>query len=139
MCTFAPVCGPGSGLRSGCLPMPVSSASRRVALVEPNAALRSAVVAVLEGAQFDVAVCESLEQVLKQTSAEHGAVALVAWQAMDGLLADEHRNHLLKLTHRVRLVIMVPRRWSRLLDATDLGDVVAGIVAKPFEADELID
>ena len=95
-------------------------------------------LAVLEGAEFEVTLCDTLDQVLLQTSAEHGAVALVAWQAMDGLLADEHRNHLLNLTRRVRLVIMVPRRWSRLLDATDLGDIVAGIVAKPFEADELI-
>ena len=118
--------------------MPVSRAFRRVFLVEPNASLRGAVLAVLEGAEFEVTPCDTLDQVLVQTSAEHGAVALVAWQAMDGLLADDHRNHLLKLTHRVRLVIMVPRRWSRLLDATDLGDVVAGIVPKPFEADELI-
>ncbi len=114
-------------------------ASSRVFLVEPNASLRSAEQAVLEAARFDVAVCTSLEQVVVQTRADRGAVALVAWQAMDGLLADEHRNHLLKLTHQVRLLVMVPRRWSRLLDATDLGDVVAGIVAKPFEADELIE
>ena len=118
--------------------MPVSTALRRVLLVEPNAPLRGAVVAVLEGAEFEVTLCDTLDQVLAQPSAEQGGVALVAWQAMDGLLADEHRIHLLKLTHRVRLVIMVPRRWSRLLDATGLGDVVAGIVPKPFEADELI-
>jgi len=118
--------------------MPVSTAQRRVLLIEPNPSLRSAMLAVLEGAEFEVTLCDTLDQVLLQTSAEHGAVALVAWQAMDGLLADEHRNHLLNLTRRVRLVIMVPRRWSRLLDATDLGDIVAGIVAKPFEADELI-
>jgi len=118
--------------------MPVSTAQRRVLLIEPNTSLRSAVLAVLEGAEFEVTLCDRLDQVLSQTSAEHGAVALVAWQAMDGLLADEHRNHLLNLSRRVRLVLMVPRRWSRLLDATDLGDIVAGIVAKPFEADELI-
>ena len=43
-------------------------------------------------------------------------VALVAWQAMDGLLADDHRHHLQQLTQRLRLVVMVPRAWARLLE-----------------------
>ena len=114
-------------------------AASRVYLVEPNVSLRSAEQAVLQDANFDVAVCSSLDQVVARTRADPAAVALIAWQAMGGLLADERRNHLRELTHRVRLVVMVPRRWSRLLDATDLGDVVAGFVAKPFEADELIE
>ncbi len=109
----------------------------RVLLLEPNATSRSAILSVLDSSHYDVDVCDSLDQVLVHAST-HDTVALVAWQAMNGLLADEHRNHLLKLTNRLRLVIMVPRRWARLLVTTDLGGVVAGIVPKPFEADELV-
>jgi DNA-binding response OmpR family regulator len=36
----------------------------------------------------------------------------------------------------LRLVVMVPRRWARMLEGTDLG--VTGVIAKPFGADELV-
>src|SRR5207253_4180358 len=95
--------------------------------------------AVLETTPCLVETCDSLGQVLVRSSdAQPDTVVLVAWQAMDGLLADEHRDHLQKLTSRLRLVVMVPRRWSRLLETTDLGDLLAGIIAKPFAADELL-
>ena len=107
----------------------------RVFLLEPNTGLRRAIIDVLSADDFDVEQCESLDQVLARTRGHHN-VALVAWQSMEGLLADEHRHHLLELTHRLRLVLMVPRRWQQLLDQSEFG--LAGIIAKPFDADELL-
>jgi len=112
--------------------------SASVLLLEPNAVLRSAIQSVLEAASHPVQVCDSLAQVLTDARGRPDTVALVAWQATGGLLADEQRGRLTQLTSRVRLVVMVPRRWSRLLDLTDLRDVLAGILTKPFESDELL-
>jgi DNA-binding response OmpR family regulator len=110
----------------------------RVLLVEPNAPLRAAVVAVLKAEQYRVQVCASLEDVLVQTDGHAPTVALVAWQSMNGLLAEEHRHALVDLTRRIRLIVMMPRHWAKLLEQTDVVSTVAGIVAKPFEADELL-
>lgn len=110
-----------------------------VLLLEPNAALRSAILTILAAERYQVKTCESLERVLAEADGSEDTVALVAWQSMNGLLAEEHRHHLAQLTQRVRFVAMVPRRWARLLEATDLAESVAGLVAKPFEAEELID
>ena len=109
---------------------------RRVLLIEPNAALRSAIVDVLSADNYSVELCTTLEQAMQCAAGQADEVALVAWQSMAGLLADEHRDHLAELTRRLRLVLMVPRRWARMLESTDLG--VAGLVAKPFDADELL-
>ena len=110
----------------------------RVLLVEPNAPLRSAVVAVLNAEQYRVQTCGSLRDVLLHTDGQVPTVALVAWQSMDGLLAEDHRDALVDLTRRVRLVLMVPRHWARLLEQTDVATTVAGMVAKPFAVDELL-
>jgi CheY-like chemotaxis protein len=109
----------------------------RLLLVEPNPTARAAIRELLDPQQYRVEVCDSLDQVIAQSGGAPNLVALVAWQAMGGLLADEHRNHLLKVTNRIRLIVLVPRRWAPLLEPTDLGKVVAGIVPKPFEPDEL--
>lgn len=110
----------------------------RVLLLEPNVSLRSAVQAVLSAEQYDVQVCSSLAQVVTQADGHPSTIALVAWQSMEGLLAEEHRHHLAELTRRIRLVLMVPRRWARLLERTDVAAVMAGLVAKPFAAEELL-
>jgi DNA-binding response OmpR family regulator len=110
----------------------------RVVLLEPNAALRSAINTILSAEQYQVQVVDSLEQAL-DLDAANPTVALVAWQAMQGLLDDARRSDLADVTRRLRLVVMVPRHWSRLLEATDLGRAVTGLIAKPFEADELIE
>ena len=110
----------------------------RVLLLEPNAPLRSAVVAVLNAEQYRVQVCCSLQEVLVHTDGHAPTVALVAWQSMEGLLAEEHRHALVDLTRRVRLVVMVPRHWAKLLEQTEVATTVAGLIAKPFEADELL-
>jgi DNA-binding response OmpR family regulator len=107
----------------------------RVFLLEPNTGLRRAIHDVLSAEEFHVQPCESLEQVLSGARGEQN-VALVAWQSMEGLLADERRHHLLELTHRLRLVLMVPRRWRQLLNEAEFG--LAGMIAKPFNADELV-
>jgi DNA-binding response OmpR family regulator len=108
-----------------------------VLLLEPNATLRRAIFDVLAAEEYDVEACESLEQVIRRGDGDSGKVALVAWQAMDGMLADNRREQLTELTRRVRLVLMVPRRWRRLLDDSEFG--FAGLVSKPFDADELLD
>ena len=113
--------------------MDAQTTTPRVLLLEPNAPLRTAVQSVLIAEHFEVKTCSSLGQILAQTDGHPATVALVAWQSMEGLLAEEHRHHLVALTQRIRLVLMVPRRWAKLLERT-----VAGLVAKPFEADELL-
>jgi FixJ family two-component response regulator len=107
-------------------------------VLEPNAALRSAIVTLLAAEEFEVQKLESLEEVLVAATETCDTVALVAWQTMQGLLAEEHRRHLVELNRRVRLVIMVPRHWARLLESTDLPECVTAMVAKPFQADELL-
>jgi DNA-binding response OmpR family regulator len=115
-----------------------SSDAPRVLLIEPNAALRSALVTVLDAEHYQVEPCDTLEQVLVRTDEGSRVIALVAWQSMEGLLAEEHRHHLVELSRRLRLVPMVPRRWLRLWESTDLGVAVAGLVPKPVEAEELL-
>jgi DNA-binding response OmpR family regulator len=110
----------------------------RVFLIEPNATLRSAVVAVLTAEHYQIQTCSSLRDVLLRTEDHAPTVALVVWQSMDGLLAEERRRALAELTQRIRLIVLVPRHWARLLKQTDIATTVAGIVAKPFEADELL-
>jgi len=110
----------------------------RILLLETNAPLRAAIITVLTAERFEVQRVESLTEALSLNISGDHTVALVAWQSMEGLLAEEHRQHLTELTRRLRLVVMVPRRWARLLEATDLPSAGVVLVAKPFEADELI-
>ena len=110
----------------------------RVLLLEPNASLRTAIETILAAEEYNVEPCESLQQLIVLGQHSTRTVALAAWQSMEGLLAEEHRPDLVQLTRRLRLVLMVPRRWARLLETTDLHEAVAGMVAKPFEAEELL-
>lgn len=110
----------------------------RVVLLEPNAALRSAIVTLLRAEQYNVEISDSFEHVQELANAPGNTVALVAWQSMQGLLAEARRESLLEVTRRLRLVVMVPRAWARLLENTDLPTAVAQLIAKPFEADELL-
>jgi hypothetical protein len=109
----------------------------QVLLLEPNYQLRSAILSVLDEERYLVETCDCLEQVLVRADASGRTIALVAWQSMEGLLAEEHRENLAELSRRVRLLVMVPRHWARLLQSTDLGSLVAGLVAKPVQAEEL--
>jgi DNA-binding response OmpR family regulator len=110
----------------------------RVLLLEPNAALRSAILTILAEEHFEAESVDSFDAVVAGAASTEPSVALVAWQSMGGLLAEENRHQLMELNRRLQLLIMVPRRWARLLDATDLPSAVAGLISKPFEADELI-
>jgi DNA-binding response OmpR family regulator len=110
----------------------------RVLLLEPNVALRSAITTILGAEQYRVDVVDSLEQLLEESAPFDTTVALVAWQGMHGLLAEERRSDLADVTRRVRLVLMVPRPWWRLLEGTDLTRAVTALIAKPFEAEELL-
>jgi DNA-binding response OmpR family regulator len=126
-------------VKQGALATPVEDSVAQILLVEPNHALRSAIVTVLDAERYAVEACDSLDMVMQRTVPSKQSVALVAWQSMNGLLADDHRAHHDELTQRLRLVLMVPRRWLNLLEQTDLRVAFAGVVAKPFEADELLD
>jgi len=110
----------------------------RVLLLEPNVALRSAITTILGAERYRVEVVDSLEQLLDESAPFDSTVALVAWQGMHGLLAEERRSDLADVTRRVRLVLMVPRPWWRLLEGSHLTRAVTGLIAKPFEADELL-
>jgi DNA-binding NtrC family response regulator len=111
----------------------------RVLLLEPNAALRSAIRTILIAERYEAEVVESLDQALELANAADHTVALAAWQTMQGLLTEDHRIELAEINRRLRVVVMVPRRWARLLAATDLSSAVVGLISKPFEADELIE
>jgi CheY-like chemotaxis protein len=110
----------------------------QVLVVEPNPAVRSAILSVLAAERYQAEACDSLGQVLLRTDGRPSVVALVAWQSMDGLLTEEHRHRLVELTRQLKLVLMVPRRWANLLERTDLGSAVAGLIHKPVDADELL-
>jgi len=116
----------------------LDSEQAHVLLVEPNPTLRSVLLSVLEAERYEVEACDSLEQVRVRVNGHAGAVALVAWQSMEGLLTDERRHNLLELTRQLKLVLMVPRRWASLLERTDLASVVAGLIPKPVDVDELL-
>lgn len=124
---------------SSALEYPTEQPRLRVLIIEPNLALRSAIETVLAAEDLTVESCATLQQLVIRNDQSLPTVALVAWQAMDGLLAEEHRPDLLELSRRVRLVVMVPRRWQRLLENTDIGVAVAAIIPKPIEADQLIE
>jgi DNA-binding response OmpR family regulator len=121
------------------MPDPKAQPSRgRVLLLEPNAPLRAAILTILSAEHYQTEAVDTLDEVLPRAARDERSVALVAWQSMEGLLAEEHRHDLVELSRRLRLVVMVPRRWARLLGATDLPAAVTGLISKPFEADELI-
>jgi len=109
----------------------------RVVVLEPNATLRSAILTILGAESYESEAVDSLDKVLSRAGAADRTVALVAWQSMQGLLAEQQRRHLVELTQHLRLLVMVPRRWARLLETTDL-PTVSALIPKPFEADELI-
>jgi hypothetical protein len=81
---------------------------------------------------------DALEQILEPTNEAEDCIALVAWQSMRGLLADDRHAELAQISRELRLVVMVPRHWWRLLEETDVPRLVAGLIAKPFHADELM-
>ena len=113
-----------------------TSIGTRIFVVEPNVAVRAGIVDILASEQYEVQVCTSLGQVIRAAASHPSSVALVAWQGMDGLLTEEHRHDLVECVRRLRLVIMIPRRWSRLLDADALAS--AQLLEKPFDGDELL-
>ncbi|MBV9577463.1 MAG: response regulator transcription factor [Chloroflexi bacterium] len=105
-------------------------------LLEPKLDLRRALQELLSAEGYTVEACGSLEELIERHTAAHSDLALAAWQSLDGLLADEHRHDLAQLTNRIPMVIMVPRVWLRVLQPLDLA--VRGLLAKPFDADELL-
>ena len=109
---------------------------RRVLLLEPSPVLRGAVEEILAAEGYQVVRYDSLERLLAEAEPGEPEVALVAWQTLQGLLTDERRHELAVVAARVRMVVMVPRRWLRALQPADFG--IAGLLPKPFERDELL-
>jgi FixJ family two-component response regulator len=112
------------------------STRTHVFVVEPNVAVREGIVDILASERYEVEVCASLGQVIRAAASHPRSVALVAWQGMDGLLTEEHRHELVEFVRRLHLVIMVPRRWARLLDTDAVGR--AELLEKPFDGDGLL-
>src|ERR1043165_6919679 len=121
MCSFAQVRRPWLFYALDAMLDPSSEPSLgRVLLVEPNAALRSAILTILAAEHYQAEPVDSFDSVVARSAGTARTVALVAWQSMGGLLAEANRHELIELNRQLRLVIMVPRRWARLLDGTDL-------------------
>jgi DNA-binding response OmpR family regulator len=106
-------------------------------VLEPKPDLRHALEELLSAEGYDVETCESLQDLLARSTTTRCDLALTAWQCMQGLLAEEHRHDLAQLSSRIPLVIMVPRSWLRTLQPLDLA--VRGLLAKPFDAEELLE
>lgn len=115
---------------------PDETGVRRVLLVERETRLRDAIEAVLKAEGVQVTRCAGLADVIESGHGAAGEVALLAWTAAGGLLAEDQRPQLRALSERVPLVVMVPSSWRRLVTADRLG--VAGILAKPFGAEALM-
>ena len=115
----------------------VTDSPRRVLLLEPSPSLRQAVEAVLSAEGYLVTPCDSIEQLVARAHESAPELALAAWQTLNGLLSDERRHDLAAVTRRVRLVLMVPRSWLRILQPGELG--LAGLLAKPIDPDELLE
>jgi len=108
-----------------------------VFLLEPKADLRHALEELLSAQGYLVVACDSLPDLLARATATRCDLALIAWQGMQGLLADEHRRDLTQLAERLPMVIMVPRSWFRVLHPPDLA--VRALLGRPFDAEELLD
>jgi len=90
---------------------------------------------VLTADGYQVQTCDSLPRLMAHAPFAERDLALVAWQSMQGMLADEHRHELARFAARVPIVLIVPRRWLRLLQQTDL--CATALLPKPFDPDEL--
>jgi FixJ family two-component response regulator len=108
-----------------------------VFLLEPKADLRHALEELLSAQGYLVVACDSLPDVLTRAAATRCDLALIAWQGMQGLLAEEHRHDLAELAERLPMVIMVPRSWFRFLQPPDIA--VRGLLGRPFDAEELLE
>lgn len=110
----------------------------RVLLLDPSRKVRSVVAQILAGEGYEVMSCSSVDHLLASgQDGARGALALAAWQSLEGLLRDERRPELQALTRQLRLVLMVPRAWVWDLQRAELG--VAGFLAKPFDRDALLE
>ena len=109
----------------------------RVFLLEPKADLRRALEEVLRAEGYGVEPCDSLQGLVERNAADGCDLALTAWQSLQGLLADERRRDLAQLAAHMPMVIMLPRSWLKVLQPLDLP--VRGLLAKPFDAEELLE
>jgi len=105
-------------------------------LLDSNHATRAGIQQLLSQHGHTVVTCNSFAGLLTHAPFTDADLALVAWQTMGGLLADEHRDDLARLAERVPMAIMVPRNWLRFLNANDLG--VKALLPRPFDPVELL-
>jgi DNA-binding response OmpR family regulator len=108
-----------------------------VFVVEHNATLGRAILELLSAEGYTVETSESLEDLVARAQTSPCDLALIAWQKLQGLLADGRRHDLVQHATLIPMVVMLPRSWLRVLHPPDLP--VRGLLAKPFDAEELLD
>jgi len=69
-------------------------------------------------------------------SKDSRTVGLLDWAQAGGLLGKEHLREFRVLCQRIPVILLVPRQWRNMLNASDLG--VAAILSKPLELNELL-
>jgi DNA-binding response OmpR family regulator len=108
---------------------------KRLFLLESNTTVRDAIHYVLCAEGYDIQACDSLPQLIAHAPFADGDFALLAWQSMDGLLSETHRHDMAQLAELLPIVLIVPRRWLRLLTPGDFS--VTALLPKPFDPEEL--
>jgi DNA-binding response OmpR family regulator len=109
--------------------------ARRVHLVVRDARLRAIITRVLSDGGWWVDAEANVRQLWSSIEGTSG-VAVLDWTMADGLLTDEHRHDLSRLTRRIPLVVLVPEKWLRQMSAEDFG--VAALVPKGWASEALL-
>jgi hypothetical protein len=109
--------------------------ARQAHLVVRDSRLRALLARVLSEGSWSVVAETSVLQ-LSRSIEGSGGVAVLDWTMADGLLTDEHRCDLARLTRRIPLVVLVPEKWLRQMSAEDFG--VAALVPKGWAAEALL-
>lgn len=108
---------------------------RRVHLLVRDARLRGMLTRALSDAGWCVGAQTTLRDLWNGTEAT-GGVAVLDWTMAGGLLNEEHRQDLSRVTRRIPLVVLVPEAWLRQMSAADFG--VAALVPKGWAAVALL-
>jgi DNA-binding response OmpR family regulator len=107
----------------------------RLFLIESNTTIRAALQHVLSADGHHVVTCDSLARLMAHAPFAERDLALLAWQCMDGLLSQKHRQDMVQLAGLLPIVLIVPRQWLRLLNPIDLS--ATALLPKPFDPEEL--
>ena len=109
--------------------------TRQAHLLVRDPRLRALLARVLCDGGWGVVTEATLRHLCSGSEGTSG-VAVLDWTMAAGLLTDEHRHDLAKLTRRIPLVVLVPEKWLRQMSAEDFG--VAALVPKGWAAEALL-